>query len=129
MIAPMLRMLVIALLLVAIAPAFARAEIPKKIADTIRAIYEDPHWQEGFGVVWDGSGVTELLFDRGDVAGLIEVQRSFSGRAGSGRDVIITHRPLDEAVAKTYILLAKDARPTMLAKSRWEALTALGGRV
>jgi len=62
------------------------------------------------------------------VAGLIEVQRSFRDRAGSGRDVIITHRPLDEAVAKTYILLAKDVRPTILAKSRWEALTALGGR-
>jgi hypothetical protein len=33
----MLRMLVIALLLVAIAPAFARAEIPKIITDIIRA--------------------------------------------------------------------------------------------
>jgi hypothetical protein len=33
----MLRMLVIALLLVAIAPAFARAEIPKTITDIIRA--------------------------------------------------------------------------------------------
>ena len=99
------------------------------IATTIRAIYDDLQWQAGFGVVWDGSGVTELLFERGDVAGLIEVQRSFRDRAGSGRDVIITHRPLDEAVAKTYILLAKDVRPTILAKSRWEALTALGGRV
>jgi len=99
------------------------------IADSIRAIYEDSNWQPGFGIVWDGSGVTELLFERGDVAGLIEVQRSFRERAGSGRDVIITHRPLDEAVAKTYILLAKDIRPTTLAKSRWEALTALGGRV
>ena len=34
------------------------------IAATIRAIYDDLEWQAGFGVVWDGSGVTELLFER-----------------------------------------------------------------
>ena len=96
------------------------------MADSMRAICSDPGWRSGFGVVWDGLAITELLFEKDDIAGFLALQRSIGGRAGPGRDVIVTHRPLDEAIAKLYIALVKDVRPTGLAKSRWEAVTALG---
>ena len=96
-----------------------------EIGQTIAAIYTDADWQPGFNIVWDGSLISELMMEREDLPNLSEVQRSFGGRAGDGRDVIITNRLIDEMMANMYVAFVRHLRPTFLATSREEAMAVL----
>jgi hypothetical protein len=95
------------------------------LAQTIHAIYSDPAWQSGLNIIWDGTQITELHFERPDLAELVAVQQASRERAGGGRDVIITARVIDEMMANMYVTIVKHVRPTSLAASRDEAFAVL----
>lgn len=97
------------------------------IAQTIPAIYTHADWQPGFNILWEGSLVTQLQIEREDLPGLVEVQLSFAGRAGRGRDVIVTDRVIGEMMGNMYmyVRLVQRVRPTSIATSVEEALPML----
>ena len=95
------------------------------LAQAMQSIYADPAWHSGFNIIWDGLQITELIFERPDLADLIALQRSSSERAGAGRDVIVTTRVIDEMMANMYVTLVKHVRATSVASSMGEALAVL----
>ena len=72
------------------------------IAAAIQTLYDDPAWQPGFDTFWDCSGITELLFEREDLPNIVALQHASSGRAGTGIEVILVERMLDDAMASMY---------------------------
>jgi hypothetical protein len=76
--------------------------------------------------VWDGTFISELLFEQDDIPNFVALQRRFAEQAGPGRDVLVINRKIDEMMARTYVDLMKDVRLTSLAKSKWEAHRTLG---
>ena len=96
------------------------------IAEAIQRVYTDPAWQSGFNVVWDGTFISELLFEQDDIPNFVALQRRYAEQAGPGRDVLVINRKIDEMMARTYVDLMKDVRLTSLAKSKWEAQRTLG---
>jgi hypothetical protein len=96
-----------------------------QIADTLQAVYNDPNWQSGYDVIWDGSGITELVMEPPDIPALVALQRDLAPRAGQGRDVIIAHRAIDDMMAQIYIMAARSVRPAQLARSLSEAFRIL----
>jgi hypothetical protein len=65
------------------------------------------HRKPGFNVLWDGTAIRELLMEKDDMLEFVQIQRDFGDIAGSGRDVIVTTRPLDKVMAGMYAAMMK----------------------
>jgi hypothetical protein len=90
----------------------------KDIAAAVRAIFDDPKWQPGCDIVWDSTGITELLFEPTDLPELVAIQREMASRAGPGQDVIVAKRPLDYAMAKMYsAMMRQHSRPVTVCRT------------
>jgi hypothetical protein len=93
-----------------------------QVGTAIEAIYGDPAWRPGYDVLWDGTGITQLLFEKSDLPTFVALQRDYAELAGHGRDVILVIRALDFVMAKTYALMMRSApRPVYVFKSLTEA--------
>ena len=118
----------------AIDPALAAAVVSmpssvhaRDIAETISAVYLDPHWRPGFSTLWDGLAITELHMEWSDLSALVHVQRDHEHLAGAGVDVIVVTRAVDRSLASAYALLAKAGpRRTRVVGSMAEAMSVLG---
>jgi hypothetical protein len=77
------------------------------VAATFEAIYRDPAAGPGFDILWDGSAITRLLFERGDLASFVRLSKEFSDIASSGRDIILVERSLDAAMAHMYAVMMR----------------------
>jgi hypothetical protein len=98
-----------------------------ELAEATRALYEDENWRDGTDVIWDLTEVTELLLEWGDLQGLIAIDRQYAEVAGSGRDVIVVARKLDEAMARIHSNLSKSGpRQSHVCRSLVEARVILG---
>jgi len=84
------------------------------IAATYEAIYGDPACGPGFDILWDGSTITELLLERGDMPSFVRLNREFSEIASSGRDIILVERALDKAMADMYAVMMRAQQRTVL---------------
>src|SRR5918994_709151 len=80
------------------------------IAATVGAIYFDPAWVPGFGVLYDARAITELLLDPEDMPRIVAAQAEHQSRGGTGIDVILVTRALDYAMAQMYEKLARGTR-------------------
>lgn len=95
------------------------------IADTIRNIYRDSAWQAGFDIYWDCSGITQLLMEKDDQRGFVELHRAHANVA-TGRDIIVVTRPLDYAMAMGYAAFMKhESRRVHVCRSTEEASVLL----
>jgi hypothetical protein len=93
-----------------------------EIARAIESVYQDPAWQRGFDVLYDGTAVTELLLERTDQKWFVALQREYASVAGSGVDVILVSRELDRVMAEIYATMMKgEARKTYVCGSRVDA--------
>jgi hypothetical protein len=77
-----------------------------QIAAAMEAMYQDPYWATEFDILWDASGITELLLDASDFLGFVRVQKKYAA-VGPRREIIIARRNLDRAMAKTYAMFMK----------------------
>jgi hypothetical protein len=99
------------------------------IAETIQALYRDPLWQRGLDALWDGRGITELLFEPDDVGSFATLQLEFADVARDGRDVFLMVRILDYVTASFYqFLAARGPRPAHVCRSEAEAHAILEER-
>jgi hypothetical protein len=97
------------------------------IAGAMEAVFGDSSWQPGFNVLWQASGITELLFERDDLPGMIALQRRFAARARGGREVILVSRTLDEDMAKMYALMMRnDGKQVSVCRSMADVVRLLG---
>jgi hypothetical protein len=85
-----------------------------QIAATYAAIYRDPGCRPGFDILWDGSTITELLFERDDLPSFVRLNQEFSNLASSGRDIILVARTLDQAMADMYAVMMRAQRRAVL---------------
>ena len=77
------------------------------IADTMDMLYRDPAWQYGFDTLWDGTNVTELLFEKDDLPGFVALQQRYVTVSGPGRDIVVAIRPIDQMIAQIYVAMSK----------------------
>ena len=97
------------------------------IASAMEAVFGDSSWEPGFDLLWQASGITELLFERDDLPGMITLQRRLAARAGGGREVILVSRSLDEDMAKMYALMMRGEGQTVsICRSMADAVRLLG---
>jgi hypothetical protein len=97
------------------------------LAAAMETVYNDPLWQPGFSLLWGGTTITELLFEKNDLPRLVDVNRRHAARAGIVREVIIVGRQLDRAMAEMYAMLMKhEGRTVHVCDSEAEAWTWLG---
>jgi hypothetical protein len=98
------------------------------VAETLEALWTDPAWQYGIDTVWDGTNITELLFEKDDLPGLVRLQGRLAARCGPGRDIVVAIRPIDRIMAQIYGVLSKGLpRTGHLARSvseAWEMLAS-----
>ena len=78
------------------------------IAATFEAIYRDPACGRGFDILWDGSTITELLFERADLPSFVRLNQEYGDIASSGRDIIFVERSLDKAMADMYAVMMRE---------------------
>jgi len=81
-----------------------------QIAATYAAIYRDPACAPGLDILWDGSMITELMFERDDLPSFVRLNQEFSSLASSGRDIILVARSLDKAMADMYSVMMRAQR-------------------
>jgi len=77
-----------------------------ELAAMMESVFRDPDWQAGFDVVWDGSGVTELLLEPDDIPKLVRVQAHYAA-VRPGREIVFVTRSLDRAMAQIYAVRMK----------------------
>jgi hypothetical protein len=78
-----------------------------QIAATFAAIYRDPACRPGPDILWDGSAITELMFERDDLPSFVRLNQEFSRIASAGRDIILVARALDKTMADIYAVMMK----------------------
>ena len=81
-----------------------------RIASTYTMIYSDAACAEGFDILWDGSSITELMFERDDLPSFVRLNQKFASLASSGRDIILVARSLDKAMADMYAVMMRAER-------------------
>jgi hypothetical protein len=97
------------------------------VASAIRTIYEDPAWHTGFDTFWEATGITELLFERDDLAHLIAVHREFATQAATGCEIIAVSRPLDYGMSTIYTLMMRAVSlDVRVCQSKTQAAQKLG---
>jgi hypothetical protein len=93
-----------------------------EVTATILALLQDEHWQPGYDVLVDCRTVTELILEPGDPRAFVNLIVQHADRAGSGRDVIIVNRSVDDAMAKVYAAFAQmGPRPAYVCRLETEA--------
>jgi hypothetical protein len=85
-----------------------------QIAATFAAIYSDTACGPGFDILWDGSTIAELMFERDDLPSFVRLHQEFSNLATSGRDIILVVRSLDRAMADMYAVMMRGKRRAVL---------------
>ena len=91
------------------------------IAAAYAAIYRDPAFGPRFDLLWDGTAVTELLFDLDDLPSFVRLHSEFGEVASSGRDIILVTRPMDKMMADMYAaMMKKQNREVHVCTSRQE---------
>jgi hypothetical protein len=98
-----------------------------RIAATIAAIYGDPACGPGFDIVWDFSTITELMFERDDLASFVRLSQEFSQLSQCGRDIILVTRKLDKDMAEMYAVMMRAQRRTVHICSSMDEVTQLLG--
>jgi chloramphenicol 3-O-phosphotransferase len=97
------------------------------IAAAIQTLYDDPAWQPGFDTFWDCAGITELLFEREDLPNIVALQHASSERAGTGIEIILVARMLDDAMASMYrVAMRTEVRAVHICRSVCDAERLLG---
>ena len=79
----------------------------RQIAATYAVIFRDPACGPCFDILWDGSAITELIFERDDMPSFVRLNQEFSNFANSGRDLILVARSLDKAMADMYAVMMR----------------------
>jgi hypothetical protein len=98
-----------------------------EIASGMRAVYHDPAWQSGFDMLWEATGIQELLIERHDLGDLVKLHREFAVRAGTGMEIIVVTRSIDRVMAKVYsVMMRNEARRVRVCRSVAEAAQFLG---
>jgi hypothetical protein len=108
---------------------FSGSVAGRDIAAAFRTVYEDPAWQTGFDTLWECSGITELLLERTDLASFVALHREFAARAGTGLEILVVTRSLDQVMAKIYgVMMRNQARRVRVCRSMAEAIEVLDQR-
>jgi hypothetical protein len=76
-------------------------------AAAIQTLYNDRAWEPGFDTFWDCRGITELLFELKDLPNIVALQHASSGRAGTGIEIILVERMLDDGMASMYAAMMR----------------------
>ncbi len=98
----------------------------RDVAQTIEAIYADRDWQPGFDIIWNCAGVADLVFEPGDVERVVALRLEKSESGGTGRDIIVVKRILDDGMARMYAAMRQhERRRTHLCASERTALEIL----
>jgi hypothetical protein len=77
-----------------------------EIAAAMERLYQDSDWVAEFDILWDASGITELLLEASDFSRFRRIQREYAP-VGPRREVIFVRRALDRAMAQTYAMFMK----------------------
>jgi hypothetical protein len=85
----------------------------QRIATTFVAIYGDPACGPRYDILWDGSTITELMFERDDLPSFVRLNKQYATLAQSGRDIILVARALDKGMAEMYAVMMKPQRRTV----------------
>jgi hypothetical protein len=98
-----------------------------EIAVAFRTVYDDPAWRPGFDTIWEANGITELLIERRDLADLVAMHRELAAVAGTGYEIIVVNRNVDQIMARIYTFMMRNqARQTRMCGSMVEAAQILG---
>ena len=98
-----------------------------EIAEATEAMYRDPGWQLGFDLLYDGTRITELLFEKDGLQTIASTHAAHAELAGPGVNVILVSRALDHAMAQMYAQMTKNQRrTTYVCQSAAEAWRRLG---
>jgi hypothetical protein len=101
-----------------------------RIAATIAAIYADPASGPGFDILWDGSTITELMFERDDLPSFTRLSQDFSPLSQSGRDIILVARKIDKDMAEMYaVMMRAQRRAVHVCSSMAEVVQILATKV
>lgn len=96
------------------------------LLEAMSTLYDRPEWQPGFDVLWDASGITELILGPTDIRTIVEVVRSRAVQIGHGRTAIVVFRDLDASIARLLTrLLQSDRRDRRLFQEHAVALAWL----
>jgi hypothetical protein len=99
----------------------------RDIAETMESVFRAFDWRPGFDILWDGSQITELLFEKDDLPSFVRVQQAFAHAAGDGCDIILVARKLDDVMAQMYtVLMRNQRRKVHVCRSASEARAIIG---
>ncbi len=100
----------------------------RDLADAVDLLYTSAQWQTGLNVLWDGTGITALVVEPGDVAGLVDAHERHEAVAAGSRNALLAVRADDRLIAELFVTLSRRlTAPYRLFTDRNEALAWLDG--
>lgn len=97
------------------------------VIEAARAVAAHPDVRQGMAVLWDGTGIQELLLEIGYEHRLIEAAARLRDAIGPHKDVFLTRREVGYLAVKLYAMYARrKGWETVVVRSMEEALDALG---
>jgi hypothetical protein len=79
----------------------------EELLQIIRALLEDPDWEPGFNILWDGCRITDLVVDEREMQTVASDALSRSDRLGEGKTAIVVTRDRSRELAHMFTALAR----------------------
>lgn len=77
------------------------------LVEAMRDLYSSGGWRRGFNILWDGTGIAELVIDRPGLDQIVEETGEFQNRIGSGKSAFVVRRQLDESMTKIILRMTR----------------------
>lgn len=73
-----------------------------EIVAAAEALYGHPDWRRGFAVLWDGTGIKQLIVEPSDIAAIEELSPQMKPTMGSGRTAYVLPHETAEIIARLF---------------------------
>lgn len=98
-----------------------------QLVETVLALLEDPDWEPGIDVLWDGTRITQLIVSPDELDASARLSKSRIHQLGVGKTAIVIPPHLDDDMAYLFTALAHDPiRDRRVYSSTEQALDWLG---
>jgi len=71
----------------------------EEVLEAAAELYNDPAWRAGYGILWDGTGLTVLVVHPSDVEQFVAFAAAYRHDIGPGRTAWVFAREMDNLVA------------------------------
>lgn len=72
------------------------------------SLFLHPDWEPGFAAFWDLRDIRELHIDILGLKSVVSAAEEMAAHTGTGRAAFVVRRELDETIAQTMLLMAKN---------------------